>query len=93
MFIMLLGQETFAKLKVLASPMTMNGLTLDAVVQLLTQDFHLATIKIAELFKFLKQNQKDESATKYIGQLRGPGQMCNLGMYLQIALWDQFFMV
>ena len=47
-FILLLGQETFAKLKVLASLITINDLTLDAIVQLLIQHFRLATIEIAE---------------------------------------------
>ena len=45
---MLLGQETFAKLKVLASPTTMNDLTLVITIQLLTQHFHPATIEIAK---------------------------------------------
>ena len=52
MFIMLLGQENFAKLKVLASPTTVNNLSLDAIVQLLSQHFHPATIEITEWFKF-----------------------------------------
>ena len=67
---MLLGQETFAKLKVLASPTTMNDLTLDAIVQLLTQHFYSATIEIAKRFKVSKQKQKeDKSVMEYIEQL------------------------
>ena len=31
-FTMLIGQETFVKLKVLASPTTVNDLTLDSIV-------------------------------------------------------------
>ena len=46
--IMLLKQKTFAKLKVLANPTTMNNWTLDAIVQLLTHHFHAATIEIVE---------------------------------------------
>ena len=55
------------------SEMTMlriNDLTLDAIVQLLTQHFYSATIEIAKRFKFFKQNQKeDKSAMEYIEQL------------------------
>ena len=61
MFIMLLGQETFAKLKVLASPTTMDDLTLVIIVQLLTQHFHPATIEIAKQFKFLSRIRKNMS--------------------------------
>ena len=69
MFITLLGQENFAKLKVLASPTTMNNLTLDAIVQLLNQHICPATIEIAEWFKLFKWKQKeDESTTEYMGQ-------------------------
>ena len=83
-FIALLGQETFTKLKVLASPTTVNDLTLNAIVQFLTQNFHLATI-------VFKQNQKEsESATKYMWQLHRLGRTDNFGMYLETALWDQF---
>ena len=61
MFIMLLGQETFAKLKVLASPTTMNHLTLVIIVQLLTQHFHPATIETSKQFKFLSRIRKNMS--------------------------------
>ena len=91
MFITLLGQENFAKLKVLASPTTVNDLSLDAIVQLLSQHFRPATIEIAERFKFFKRKQKeDESATEYMGQLRRLGRTCNFGAYLETALRDQF---
>ena len=91
MFITLLGQENFAKLKVLASPTTMNNLTLDATVQLLSQYFCLPTIEIAEWFKFFKRKQmEDESAMEYTGQLRRLGQTCNFGAYLETVLQDQF---
>ena len=90
-FIMLLGQETFAKLEVLASPTTMSDLTLDTIVLLLTQHFCPATIEIAKRFKFFKRSQKeDESATDYMGQLSKLGQTCNFGPYLETALRDQF---
>ena len=60
MFITLLGQENFAKFKVLASPTTMNNLTLDATVPLLSQYFCLPTMEIAERFKFFKRKQMED---------------------------------
>ena len=45
---MLLGQMTFTKLKVLASPMPVGELTMDGILQRLTRHFHPKTIEIAE---------------------------------------------
>ena len=62
MFITLLGQETFAKLKILASPTAISELSLDAIVQFLTQHFRPTTIEI----KFFKRQQNEqESAMEY----------------------------
>jgi len=47
---MLLGQATFAKLKVLASPHTGWLISIEGVLERLTGHFHLKTIKIAERF-------------------------------------------
>ena len=55
---MLLGQETFTKLKILANPTTINDLTLDVIVQLLTQHFHPATIETAKGLKFFNGIRK-----------------------------------
>ena len=69
-FITLLGQETFTKLKVLASPTPVSDLSLDAIKQQLSQQFRPNTIEIAERFKFFKRNQTEqESATEYMGEL------------------------
>ena len=91
MFVTLLGQETFAKLKALVSPTAVNDLMLDVIVQHLTQHYQRDTIEIAERFKFFKRNQsEDESATDYMGQLCTLAKMCNFGQYLEMALRDQF---
>ena len=43
------------------------------------------------MIQVFKQNQKEyESATEYMGQLHRLGRMCNFGVYLETALWDQF---
>ena len=51
-FVTLLGQDTFAKLKTLASPTAVSELTLDAIKQHLRNYFRPPTVEIAELFKF-----------------------------------------
>ena len=43
------------------------------------------------MIQVFKQSQKeDEFATEYMGQLRGLGRTCHFGMYLEMALRDQF---
>ena len=90
MFITLLGQETFARLKILASPTTISELSLDAIMQHLTQHFRPTTIEIAERFKFFKHQQnKQESAMDYMSELHGLAKTCNFAAYLKTALCNQ----
>lgn len=44
LFINMLGKETFAKLKVLASPMPVYNLTLDAIMEELLRHYHPESI-------------------------------------------------
>ena len=90
-FVTLLGQETFAKLKTLASPIAVSELTLDAIKQHLNNYFRPVTVEIAERFKFFKRNQKEqESFTDYMSELRRLAKTCNFDAYLETALRDQF---
>ena len=56
-FLTLLGQGTFAKLKTLASPTPVNELSLDQIMEHLISHYKPQTIEIAERFKFFKQYQ------------------------------------
>ena len=90
-FVTLLGQDTFARLKTLASPTAISELTLDAIKQHLRNYFRPPTMEIAEQFKFFKRNQKEqESATDYMSELRRLAKTCDFGAYLDTALRDQF---
>ena len=90
-FVKLLGQETLAKLKTLASPTAVSELTLDSIKQHLNNYFRPVTVEIAERFKFFKWNQKEqESAMDYMSELCRLAKTCNFGAYLETALWDQF---
>lgn len=78
LFITLLGQSTFAKLKVLASPTAVSDLTMDAIMEQLIGHYRPQTIKKAERFKFLKRNQREmESATEFMAELWGLAKTCN----------------
>ena len=92
LFITLLGQVTFARLKVLASPTPVSELTLDAIMERLIGHYRPQTIEIAERFKFfIKRNQSNiESATEFVAELRRLAKTCNFGGYLETAIRDQF---
>jgi len=70
MFITLLGQATFVKLKVLASPTPVADLTLDAIMEHLVAHYRPKTIEIAECFEFLSAlRKKGEAAVDFIANL------------------------
>jgi len=60
-----LGQVTFAKLKVLASPTLVADLTIDAITEHLVAHYRLKTIKIAEHFKFFECSQKKKEKQQW----------------------------
>ena len=66
LFITLLGQQTFAKLKVLTSPMPVSDFTLDAIIEKLLGHYRPQTIKIAERFKIFKLSQKKRRKYRWI---------------------------
>ena len=69
LFLMLLGQTTFAKLKVLANPTPVGELSLEGILERLTGNFRPKMIEIAERFKFFKRSQREcESATDFIAE-------------------------
>ena len=91
LFIILLGQETFTKLKILASPMPVSDLTLDAIMEKLLGHYRPQIIKIAERVKVFKRSQKKgESITKFMAKLWQLAKTCNFGDYLDIAIRYQF---
>ena len=91
LFITLLGQETFAKLKNLTSPTPVADLTLEAIMEHLIGHYKRQTIEIAERFKFFKRSQmKGEGTTEFMAGLRRLAKMCNFGNYLDTAIRDQF---
>ena len=91
LFITVLGQATYAKLKVLANPTSVSDLTLDAIMEHLIGHFRPQTIEIAERFKFFKRNQRGpESASEFMAELRSLAKTCNFGEYLESAIRDQF---
>ena len=71
LFITLLGQEIFAKLKVLTSPTPVAELTLEAVMEHLLGHYRPQTIEIAKRFKFFKRVQlKRENIADFVAELR-----------------------
>ena len=91
LFLTLLGQAAFAKLKTLVSPTPVNDLSLDQIMEHLISHYRPQTIEIAERFKFFKRNQLGgESTTEFMTELRRLAKTCNFGNYLESAIRDQF---
>ena len=91
LFITLLGQAMFSKLKVLASPTAVSDLTLDAIMEHLIGHFCPQTIEIAERFKFFQRNQGEAKlVTEFMAQLRSLAKTCKFGRYFKTATQDQF---
>ena len=91
LFITLVGQATFAKLRDLASPRAIADISLDDIVELLKTHYRPQTVEIAERFKFFKRTQgASERTADFIAELRRLAKTCNFGQYLETALRDQF---
>ena len=91
LFITLLGQETFAKLKVLTSPTPVADLNLKAIMEYLLGHYRPQTIEIAERFKFFnRMHLKGESIAEFMAELWRLAKTCNFGDYLDTAIRDQF---
>ena len=57
LFLTLVGQATFAKLRDLASPREITEISLDEIMELLKAYYHPKTVEIEERFKFFKHTQ------------------------------------
>ena len=91
LFITLLGQATFTKLKDLANPQEIKDIPLNEIVDLLIGHYRPKTIEIAERFKFFKRTQRDnERIADFVAELRRLTKTCNFGNYLDTAIHDQF---
>ena len=91
LFLTLLGQSAFTKLKTLVSPTLVSELTLDQVMEHLIGHYKPQTIEIAERFKFFRRHQLGgESTTDFMSELRRLAKTCNFGNYLETAIRDQF---
>ena len=91
LFITLVGQATFAKLRDLASPRDIVDLSLGDIMELLKTHYRPQTVEIAECYKFFKHTQGvSERTADFMAKLRQLAKTCNFGQYLETALRDQF---
>ena len=90
LFVTVLGQATFAKLRDLANPRAVTDLSLNDIVEVLTAYYQPHTIEIAERFKFFKCVQEEnERVADFMVNLRHLVKTCNFGQYLGTTLRDQ----
>ena len=91
LFLTLVGQGAFAKLKTLASPRTISELTLDEIMEHLIGHYRPQTIKIAERLSFFKRHQLGgELTVEFMSELHRLVKTCNFGDYLESAIRNQF---
>ena len=91
LFITLIGQATFAKLRDLANPREITDISLGDIMDLLITHYRPQTVEIAERFKFFKRTQgASKQITDFMAKLRRLAKTCNFGQYLETALRDQF---
>ena len=91
LFITLLGQATFTKLKDLANPQEIKDIPLNEIMDQLIGHYRPKTIEITERFKFFKRTQRDNERIAYFdAELRRLAKTCNFGNYLDTAIHDQF---
>ena len=78
-FLSRIGRDAFAKLKTLASPMSLTDLSLEQIVATISQHYKRETVDIAERFKFFKRAQQDmEGVALYIAELRKLAKIATL---------------
>ena len=71
LFLTLVGQATFAKLRDLASPREITEISLDDIMELLKAYYRPQTVEIAEWFKFFKHTQgASERTVDFMAALR-----------------------
>jgi len=71
LFLTRIGWDTFAKLKTLVSPTSLDDLSLTDIVMAMKQHYKKNTVEIAERFKFFKRVQCDnEEVAEYVAELR-----------------------
>ena len=71
LFLTLVGQATFAKLRDLASPREITDISLDDIMALLKAHYRPQIVEIAERFKFFKRTQGiSEGTSDFMAALR-----------------------
>ncbi|UYV70210.1 K02A2.6-like [Cordylochernes scorpioides] len=75
-FLTLIGAETYALARSLASPKELSFVEYDNLIKLLTDHFSPKPNIIVQRFLFNKRNQGDESVSAYIAELRRLSEDC-----------------
>ncbi|UYV69217.1 K02A2.6-like, partial [Cordylochernes scorpioides] len=75
-FLTLIGAETYALARSLASPKELSFVEYDNLIKLLTDHFSPKPNIIVQRFLFNKRNQGDESVSAYIAELRKLSEDC-----------------
>ena len=90
LLLVLVGSSTFRLLTNLVVPRQPGELTYKEALTELESHFKPKPVKIAERFRFYKQNQHaGETVSKYIAELQRLATMCEFGTFLNEALCDR----
>lgn len=89
-FLSIVGQVTYDKLRDLLHPESIQAATFDSIVTQLSEHFKPQHVEIAERYKFFKcLQQPGQTVHDYVALLRSKAKNCNFGAYLETALRDQ----
>ena len=89
-FLSIVGQVTYDKLRDLLHPVSLQAATFASIVAQLSDHFKPQHVEIAERYKFFKcLQQPGQTVPDYVAQLRSKAKDCNFGAYLETALRDQ----
>ena len=89
-FLSIVGQVTYDKLRDLLHPESIQAATFDSIVTQLSEHFKPQHVEIAERYKFFKcLQQPGQTVHDYVALLRSKAKDCNFGAYLETALRDQ----
>ncbi|XP_043224538.1 uncharacterized protein LOC122382800 isoform X3 [Amphibalanus amphitrite] len=90
LFLTVVGQAVFGKIKDLISPVTLEEATFELIKEKVKNHYQPQLVEIAERYKFFQRRQREEeTVAEYLADLKKIASNAQFGDYLDTALRDQ----